>query len=222
MFDRPILIYSDHCKYSSKFLDLLMSNTELFQSFIRINIDIDPQTKSRPNIFYEIQKILNFKISEVPTIIVEDAHYILAGEDAFNWLNDTLTPKAPVEKEPNAFNPNEMVGFSDQYASYGVNDMHENTAEQSFLFINKQYDEIYTPPEDGSDISPNDLATKQKERETFANINFSSKNAQPNNFNSMKQFKNNQVVSQKQKDIDSRYQQLLQEREKLNIAVSRV
>lgn len=221
MFERPILIYSDHCKFSSKFLELLMSNTELFQSFIRINIDIDPQTKSRPVVFYEIQQILNFKITEVPTIIVDNAHYILAGEDAFNWLNDILTPKTPMEKEPNAFNPNEMVGFSDQYASYGVNDMHENTAEQSFLFINKQYDEIYTPPEDGSDVSPNEFAKKQKERETFANINYKN-TAPPNNFNSMKQFNNNQKVSQKQKDIDSKYQQLLQEREKLNMAVSRV
>jgi hypothetical protein len=231
MFERPILIYSNHCAYSKKFLDILMSHTELFQSFIRINIDVDIKLKDRPKIFYEIQNILNFKITEVPTIIVDN--YILAGEDAFNWLNDNTKPPVPEEKEVLAFNPNEMIGFSDGYAGYGVTDMHEKTAEQSFAFLDKQYEEIYTPPEDGSDIKSNDLAKKQKERESFSNIsNHSSNNHPSNNYQSSKypakqgpqypQFNNKEKLSQKQKDMDSKYQELLQEREKLNFSISRV
>lgn len=236
MFERPILIYSDYCSHSSKFLNLLTQNTELYKSFIRINIDVDPKTKSRPYIFYEIQNALKFKIIDVPTIIVNNAEYILSGEQAFNWLDDMSKQNKEEEQQNDGlsgFNQNEMGSFSDTYASYGSTDLHSNTAEQTFKFLNKNDEVIPTPPEDGSDISPSDYSAKQTERESFANIPNknvrSNGNTNTNTNNNMNfQMANQQMnrkmggaISNKQKDMDSRYQQLLQEREQLNVPIQR-
>ena len=93
MFERPILIYSNYCIHSTNFINELMKNSEMFENFIRINIDVDPNTRSRPSIFYEIQEKLNYKISEIPTIIVDNAEYILTGVNAFEWLEYNLNKK---------------------------------------------------------------------------------------------------------------------------------
>lgn len=233
MFERPILIYSDFCSYSAKFLNLLTQNTELYKSFIRINIDVDPKTKSRPNIFYEIQNALKFKIIDVPTIIVNNAEYILSGEQAFNWLDEVSKPKKSEEKEEEGdglmgFNPNEMGSFSDTYASYGSTDLHSNTAEQTFKFLDKKDEVIQTPPENGSDVQTSDFSSKQLERESFTNTPNTPQTPVKTNGNMNFQMANQQMnrkmggaISNKQKDMDSRYQQLLQEREQLNVPIQR-
>ena len=51
MFERPILFYSDHCNYSKQFINILIKDPDIFNSFIRINIDTNPVTKKRPEIF---------------------------------------------------------------------------------------------------------------------------------------------------------------------------
>ena len=166
MFERPILFYSNYCIHSTNFINALIKYPEIFESFIRINIDVDPETKRRPNSFYEIQSILQLKITEIPTIIVDSGNYVLTGKEAFKWLNFQISQE---DKELTPFNPIEMGSFSDSYANYGSNDMN-NATEQSFKFINNPDEKINTPPETSDKISKDDYSRKQHERENFSNI----------------------------------------------------
>jgi hypothetical protein len=145
-----MLIYSNYCVYSNKFIEILQKHKELANSFNFLNIDVDPQTGRRPQLFYDIQKQLNFNIKEVPTILLNDGEYILAGEEAFKWLDYEV--KKTSKKNLEGFNPNEMGSFSDMYSPLGNTDLH-NASEQSFKFIHKPNDNIQTPPEDANEIN---------------------------------------------------------------------
>lgn len=172
MLEQPVIIYSEYCAHSATFLNILLKHPQIDESFVKINIDIDPRTRQRPPIFYDLQYKLNHPISEVPTIIVEGGEYILSGEEAFKWLDYTiqkLIKEEPEELSP--FNPNEMGAFSDCYSQFGSNSMHDAT-EQSFKFLDKQEQRINTPQEDGT-ATQDDYSKKQRERE----LNF---NAQRN------------------------------------------
>jgi hypothetical protein len=136
MFEKPIVIYSDYCVYSKNFIQTLMKYPTLYESFIRMNIDVDIKTKKRPRVFYEIQDVLDVKITKVPTLITPDAQYILSDIDAFKWLEyqvKLLTDTTGEELQP--FNPNEMISFSDNYANYGSTNLCD-AKEQSFKFYN--------------------------------------------------------------------------------------
>jgi hypothetical protein len=143
LFKKPILIFSEYCRYSHNFLQILIKHPDLYNSFIRMNIDINPATKKRPDMFYKIQQVLNRKISKVPTIITPGAEHILSDEDAFKWLEfqiNHLNKQKDVGLTP--FNPNEMVSFSDNYADFdiqtGSTDIND-AKEQSYTFyVNKQ------------------------------------------------------------------------------------
>uniref|UniRef100_A0A6C0E0I4 Thioredoxin domain-containing protein n=1 Tax=viral metagenome TaxID=1070528 RepID=A0A6C0E0I4_9ZZZZ len=209
MFDKQILFYSNFCKHSKNFIHTLSQNSKLYEDFIRINIDVDPQTRSRPRLFYDIQNALQYKIEEVPTIIVNKAEYVLSGKDAFQWLEDQMQPVVQMEKEVSAFNPIEMGGFSDTYAMCGSKSLHDNSAEQCFKFLGKSDEPIQTPIEEALTSS-----TGVKVRESFTNSSGKKNNY---NFNQLKS-----GISQKQKDFDDRYQQLLSEREQLNTVKPRV
>lgn len=199
-----------------------MKHQELFEIFIRINIDIEPETKKRPNVFYEIQSVLNNKITEIPTVIVENAKYILTGKEAFKWLEHQIS-LVENEKELTPFNPIEMGSFSDIYASYGSNDLN-NATEQSFKFISKPDEKINTPEETSGNISKDDVIKKQNERENFINVVpqkynklQSPQQIQQKQFNkTYNSHKRNGKVSEKQKDFDQRLQQMLMERENLD------
>lgn len=216
MIERPILFYSDYCIHSTNFINALMKHSELFDIFIRINIDVEPETKRRPVVFYELQSMLNCKISEVPTIIVEGGKYILAGEEAFKWLEHQVN-LVKNDKELTPFNPVEMGSFSDSYAVYGSNDLN-NATEQCFKFISKPDERINTPQETSSSISKEDYARKEQERENFQNIT-------PQTFNTSSQpiqqqfnknpYKKQGKISNKQKDFDQKLQQMMMEREAL-------
>jgi len=56
MFEKPIVIYSDYCVYSKNFIQTLMKYPELYESFIRMNIDVDASTKKRPKAFIKFKK----------------------------------------------------------------------------------------------------------------------------------------------------------------------
>ncbi len=89
----PVFIYSSYCKYCNIFLDIIQKNN-VYNNFDRILID--KVNGTRPEIFYEIQKKLNYKINEVPTIIFESSDtnsevYVLSGKDAFLWLDDYIS-----------------------------------------------------------------------------------------------------------------------------------
>lgn len=216
IFERPILFYSEYCIHSKNFINALMKTPELFENFIRINIDVDINTRKRPKVFYDIQQELQIKISEVPTVITPGPEYVLTGSDAFTWLNDQIQQFK--SESIMGFNPIEMGSFSDSYSNYGSSDLYD-AKEQSFKFIGKPDEQIQTPQED-SVISKDDYAKKYQERELFQNTyqgqnqgNFGQ--GQGNNF--MKRGN----VSEKQKDLDTRLQQMIAERESFGQGVQR-
>ena len=143
-FDRPILIYSDYCIHSKNYLQMLMKHPDIYETFIRMNIDVDPQTKQRPSIFYKIQQQLNKKIVRVPTIIIKNEKngeiLLLSDKDAFIWLDFKINAnkEGGGDTSIKGFNINEMGSFSDGYSKYNENSnesTHINDAnEQSFKF----------------------------------------------------------------------------------------
>lgn len=132
LFNKPILIYSEYCRYSTNILQVLMKNDELYHSFIRMNIDVNMVTKKRPELFYKIQEILGQKITKVPTIITPGAEYILSDKDAFKWLDLQMNR----EQEIDAFSKNEMISFSDHYAKFGSTDLNDATEQSYKYFVN--------------------------------------------------------------------------------------
>ena len=107
MFERPILLFSDYCIHSTNFINALMKHPEIYEEFIRVNIDVNPSTKKRADIFYTVQEQLQHKITEVPTIVINKGEYVLAGAEAFKWL-EHMTQKEELENELTPFNPIEM------------------------------------------------------------------------------------------------------------------
>jgi len=185
MFEKPIVIYSDYCVYSKNFLQTLMKYPDLFNSFIRMNIDVDPNTKRRPQAFYQIQDVLDIKITKVPTLITPNAQYILSDVDAFKWLEYQVKLLTDTSGELQPFNPNEMMSFSDNYADYGSTNLCD-AKEQSFKFYKDgrltddnflNTDKTWDPNNSGktngflNDLeksTPNmDYASKQNERQYF-------------------------------------------------------
>jgi hypothetical protein len=147
LFERPILIYSDYCPHSDNFIKILMRHPNLFKDFIRMNIDVNPETKKRPQIFYQIQQELNQKITKVPTIIVNENSqlYILSDKDAFKWLDYKTKPKREESLTP--FNPNEMGSFSDMYSKFGSTELNDAT-EQNYKFYQEVDGQRFLPGED--------------------------------------------------------------------------
>jgi hypothetical protein len=134
MFEKPIVIYSDYCTYSKNFIKTLIKYPDLYNSFIRMNIDVEPNTKKRPKAFYQIQEVLNIKITKVPTLITPNAQYVLSDVDAFKWLEYQVKLLNDTSGELQPFNPNEMTSFSDNYSSFGSTNLCD-AKEQSFKFL---------------------------------------------------------------------------------------
>jgi glutaredoxin len=148
--DHPLLFFSTFCNYCEQFVAAL-DNNGLSDVFKYINIDVDPETGARPPVFYDIQSKLQINITEVPTIILNGGEYVLAGEDAFKWLQfqlentNNVGPSEP--KELDAYNPMEMGSFSDMYASVHSDSLHD-AKNQSFKFLNAADERIMTPVEE--------------------------------------------------------------------------
>ncbi len=160
---QPVLVFSEYCNHSLKFIEILNKHPNIGKKLVLLNIDVDPKTNSRPPAFYHLQKTIGRQISEVPTLILDDekARYILAGEEAFKWLEAEVNKSAP--KSLQGFNPNEMGSFSDSYAP--LSGQMYDARDQSFKFIHKPDESITTPQETSSGISTDDYQRKQKERE---------------------------------------------------------
>ena len=210
MFERPILLFSDYCIHSTNFINSLMKHPEIYEEFIRVNIDVNPSTKMRADIFYTVQAQLQHKITEVPTIVINKGEYVLAGVEAFKWL-EHITQKEELENELTPFNPNEMGSFSDSYSPYGSKIGLHDAKEQSFKFINRPDEKINTPDE-STKVSKDDFSQKQKERETFDNINSNV----PPPFQKRSIQHNNMTKNEKERDFESRLQQMLSEREQFD------
>lgn len=215
MFEKPILLYSGFCNYSKKFVELLKTNEQVYNAFVYLSIDVDPNTNRRPVDFYKLQEVLDYKITEVPTIIVEKGQYVLSGEEAFKWLEYTFSRFK--KNDLVAFNPNEMGSFSDQYSNYGAQDMNDAT-DQSFRFLNKEYDNIETPPIDASTISEQDYSKKLQGRNNMdTNLPKNGNIQVPPNINqnikfTQSNFKNSNKMMPKS-DIDKRLEELMSQRE---------
>lgn len=204
-----------------------MKHLEIYESFIRVNIDVDPETKRRPQAFYEVQSVLNIKISEIPTIIVDNGQYVLTGKEAFKWLKHQVE-EIEASRELTPFNPIEMGSFSDSYSNYGSNDINDAT-QQSFKFLNSQDEKINTPQESSDKISKEEYTKRQSERENFTNIVpqtqkvLTPQQLQQKQFNrSYTSNKRGGKMSEKQKDFDQRYQQMLMERESLDLPTQKI
>lgn len=214
MFERPILFYSEYCIHSTNFINVLIKHQELCDAFVKVNIDVDLKSKKRPEIFYNVQNALNYKIVEVPTIILSGGEYVLTGVEAFKWLEAQIIEENV--EELTGFNPVEMGSFSDSYSSYGNIGLNDDVREQCFKFIGKPDIKINTPEETGGNISSEEYNLKQRERENF-NVSKSNdpiKSPQINLdrtlFTNRENFGN---TSQKQKELDTRYQQMLADRQ---------
>lgn len=236
MFERPVLIYSNYCEHSQRFINMLLKVPQMFDAFVRINIDINPETNTRNPMFYEIQNILQYKITEVPTIIVDNGSYVLSGEESFKWVdyyinkgnNNSVNSNVGgggdnvvdgggggVLNDENieGFNSIEMGSFSDMYANYGSDNMND-AKSQTFQFLDRMNMKIETPPEDGStDFKAQDVykMKEQQRSESVSNVDprdMFIKNIGNNVSKIQSTSKNN-----KQDEMDKKLKQLLSERE---------
>lgn len=90
-----ILFASKYCKYSRKFIDTLLLDAALASTVNVVYVDKNAQ-KVRPLIIRQIEAELGMRIKSVPTLYIhEDVICLLAGEEAFNWLDANLTPAKP-------------------------------------------------------------------------------------------------------------------------------
>jgi hypothetical protein len=211
IFKKPILIFSKYCKYSHNFLQILIKHPELYDSFIRMNIDINPTTKKRPDMFYKIQQMLNRKISKVPTIITPGAEHILSDQDAFKWLEfqiNHLNKQMSKEAGLTPFNPNEMISFSDNYAKYdksGSTDLNDANEQSYKFYVNKQLpndnylrtDKTWAPNSDKTNGFLNDLESSTQ------NIDYNSLQSERQYFDDHQQKQRSVIGNMNFKDNNS-------------------
>lgn len=212
---KNILLYSNYCNFSKNFYQNLSQNKDIMASFEFISVDVNPSTKTRDPLFFEIQRTLGMKVKEVPTIIVENGQYMLSGKEAFKWLEYTQSQKSELEipAELQGYNCLEMGSFSDQYSRFGSNQMNDAT-DQIYKFLDKADEPIQTPQEE-NELTSDAFERKQNERESFVNVP-RKQISTPNKImpvSSTKSFMGN--TDTKKKDLDKRYQELLNERDNL-------
>ena len=119
--NKYILFYSEQCHFSKEFLQTLYKYKDLYQKFIKVNVD-DKRIKLPPY------------IREVPTIIVPNSNGkndLHVGGKAFSWLNGLNQN----EKRNDAgtiedYDPSAMSGFSDGYSLLG--DAENNMFPKNF------------------------------------------------------------------------------------------
>jgi hypothetical protein len=208
-----------------------MKYPELYNSFIRMNIDVDIQTKRRPKSFYQLQEVLDTKITKVPTLITQNAQYILSDIEAFKWLEYQIKLLSDTSGELQGFNPNEMGSFSDNYANYGSTDLCDAKAQSfkffsggeltddNFLNTSKTWDPNNKDKTNGflNDLESNtpkmDYTTKQNERQYFDDIRQKQKQAHPMNMNE-------QYIQQNRTDANSSFYTSQQQKQRENIPQS--
>lgn len=95
-----VLFYSSLCKHSKKFVQIL-DRSQVSKFFIKILVDVNPQTNRRPDLVY------NYGIKEVPTIIIDEN--ILPGVEAFNWLKKAIEYENPASISSRQNKPRESL-----------------------------------------------------------------------------------------------------------------
>jgi hypothetical protein len=226
MFSRPILVFSNYCQHSKNFLSMLLESP-LSQEFIFVNVDVDPNTKRRSDDFLSLKGILttnfNYKLTSVPTIIVENGEFILKDADAFEWLKHTLETinnteknKEPVVEEPaeiSGFNPNEMVAFSDMYSTFGLNtkDPCMDAKNQCYQFLGQDFS-ISTPPIDDQAPQAPQMQMPQQKTVRFSN-DVNSRNKSSGSKSNKKGY-----GTEKEKELNSKYEEMMLARQMMDKA----
>jgi len=228
MFSRPILVFSNYCQHSKNFLSMLLESP-LSQEFIFVNVDVDPNTKRRSDDFLSLKGILttnfNYKLTSVPTIIVENGEFILKDADAFEWLKHTLETinnteknKEPVVEEPaeiSGFNPNEMVAFSDMYSTFGLNtkDPCMDAKNQCYQFLGQDFS-ISTPPIDDQAPQAPQMQMPQQKTVRFSNdVNSRNKSSGGGSKSNKKGY-----GTEKEKELNSKYEEMMLARQMMDKA----
>jgi len=230
MFSRPILVFSNYCQHSKNFLSMLLESP-LSQEFIFVNVDVDPNTKRRSDDFLSLKGILttnfNYKLTSVPTIIVENGEFILKDADAFEWLKHTLETinnteknKEPVVEEPaeiSGFNPNEMVAFSDMYSTFGLNtkDPCMDAKNQCYQFLGQDFS-ISTPPIDDQAPQAPQMQMSQQKTVRFSN-DVNSRNKSSGGGGGGKSNKKG-YGTEKEKELNSKYEEMMLARQMMDKA----
>jgi hypothetical protein len=169
IFSKNILIYSNFCPHSKLFINTLDKYPDISSMISRLCIDPPPGANKRPIIFYEIQRMLQYKIEDVPTIILENAEAIFSGRKSFKWLQLIAMPDS---KNISGFNEAEMSKLSDQYTNFkdmqnfGSTKLHD-ASEQNYAFLGNNI-KIETPQDNNeihNDDQQNDYIYKQKTAE---------------------------------------------------------
>ncbi len=90
MFDSPIVLYSARCAHSQEFLEIVKSRPE---RIVAISVDKDPATGGKPQAYFDVQNVLEWKVKRVPTVITTQGD-IVSGTNAFVWAQ-TPSSQAP-------------------------------------------------------------------------------------------------------------------------------
>jgi hypothetical protein len=118
--EKPVILFSEYCEHSASLLKLAQQQGSL-ESFVRVCVDVDPQTKKRPRALFQIQELLGEEtpLKRVPTIVTADLR-LLTDKDAFEFLmtgesqkksrkvGNSAQPPAP-QDSLQAFDTNEVV-----------------------------------------------------------------------------------------------------------------
>lgn len=146
-----VLFYSNYCKFSHKFIDILEKSGEATY-FAKICVDKD-QNGQRSNI------ISKYGITEVPTVLIENRQ--LAGYNAFIWLKNRIdnsqdqintlsTRQNKQQVSMQQLNqtkniPTELEGFSSNCFNSNFSDSHlqiSNIENSSSILTPKDTDDI--------------------------------------------------------------------------------
>lgn len=201
-----ILFYSNLCKHSQKFINMLEKSGEA-TFFVKICVDRDAKTKKRH------PSIIQYNITEVPSIIVENK--LLEGINAFNWLS---------EKIQSSYDKVNSIPTRQNKPQENIKQMNKEESSESF----QPYTDIYSNYTDscvviGQDTQDTSIITQDVDSEVTRPSNFS---LQDDNLTStaiktpVTNNKNTNIPSitvkkdsLKSKQINNEYNKLLAERE---------
>ena len=170
--NQRVLLYSNSCPWSKKLIQLFKQLPGVLETFNVFNIDVNPETNKRPDVFYKLCKAYN--IQKIPVVILENGEIVYQGQETIDWINYVLqkeTQKKQQQKEPES-----LQGIStDNFASLGEDNnilKSGNTTYQSLFNIDKTtWDgtkENFTEnvlPDQNQKSCDDILAEKEKERQ---------------------------------------------------------
>ena len=181
IFDKSLIFYSTQCDYSRKFIGTLNKFPAVKANCNLVCIDVDRATRKRHQLFYQVQNILQRKITKVPTLIEykNETVLMLSGEEAFKWLQYSvkqfLKTQKGVDKDGKVvpFTHNEMELITDIYTNCGESKLSDifKKEMQSFKYINCPTKRIITPVDNNvGSVDKSDYERAVKQREQMNNI----------------------------------------------------